>query len=51
MSFSTTWSVMLSILFLTDLELKTAQFRKVERGLTNEFVCSEEFVEVTLEDT
>ena len=51
MSFSTTWSVMLSILFLTDLELKTEQFRKVERGLTNDFVCSEEFVEVTLEDT
>ena len=42
---------MLAISFLTDLELKTAQFRKVDRGLTNEFVCSEEFVEVTLEDT
>ena len=38
MSFSTTWSIMLSILFLTDLELKTAKFRKVERGLANKFV-------------
>ena len=40
---------MLSILFLTDLELKTAKFRKVERGLANKFVWSEELVEVTLE--
>ena len=41
---------MLSILFLTDLELKTAKFRKVERGLMNKFVWSEELVEVTIED-
>ena len=41
---------MLSMLFLTDLELRTAKFR-IERGLTSEFVWSEEFVEVTLEDT
>ena len=38
MSFSTMWSIMLSILFLTDLELKTAKLRKVERGLTNEYI-------------
>ena len=50
MSFSTTWSIMLSILFLTDLELKTAKFRKVERGLANKFVWSKELDEVTLED-
>ena len=44
------WSIMLSILFLTDLELKTATFRKFERELTNKFVWSEELVEVTLEE-
>ena len=38
--------MMLQILFLTDLELKTAEFR-IERGLTSEFVWSEDFVEVT----
>ena len=50
MSFSTKWSMMLSILFRTGLELKTAKFR-IERGSTSEFVWREEFVEVTLEDT